>query len=93
MTDKGSFSNSKKPNYSHVAWKLWVANRIRAIREEKECCISMLALLSSLQEEYLHRVETAEIGPSSAALTKISMALGVPRSTFDIPQDFLENEG
>ena len=93
MTDKGPFSNSKKPSYSHVAWKLWVANKIRAIREEKRCCIGMLALLSSLQEEYLHRIETAEISPSTAALTKISMALGVPRSTFDMPQDFLEDKG
>ena len=92
MTDKGPFSNSKKPSYSHVAWKLWIADKIRTIREEKGCCISMLSLLSSLEEEYLHRVETAEIGPSSAALTKISMALGVPRSTFDTPQDFLAEE-
>jgi len=91
MSDKqGQFSNSKNPNYSHVAWKLWVAKQIRSLREEKGCCISMLSLLSSLPEEYLHRVETAEIGPSNSALTKISIALGVPRSTFDVPQDFLK---
>lgn len=88
MDNVKNFNNSSdQPNEGHISWKIWIARKIKAVREEKEYCIGMLSVLSSLSEEHIHRIENAEISPSDAALTKISMALSVPREIFDPPKD------
>lgn len=81
---------SKQNGDKFVAWKMWISKRIKETREKKECCIGMLSVLSSLSEEYLHKIETAEISPSDTAIVKISRALGVPRETFNPPKEISE---
>jgi hypothetical protein len=71
----------------HLVWKLWVSRKIKETRDKKEIPMGMLSIIADVPEEYLHRVEKAQQAPSDIVLKKISLALEVPRSTFDMPRE------
>ncbi len=78
---------SNPPSDKFLAWKMWVSRKLIDVMEENDCSIGMLSLLSSLPEEYIHKLRNAEISPSDIALVKISMALSIPRKTFSPPEN------
>lgn len=83
-----SFDNfgSNPPSDKFLAWKMWISKKLADVMEERDCCVGMLSILSSLPEEYIHKVKNAEISPSNHALVKISIALSIPRETFNPPE-------
>jgi len=84
MTNNSSGTND---NDRAMTLKLWFSNKLRSVREEKEVSLPMLSLLADVPEQYLHKVEEAELFPSSGAMAKIARALCISVSDFEPPSD------
>lgn len=73
-------------NEKEIERRFFIARQFHCLLEELDCNLEMLSFLTGISEEYLSKIENAEITPSRINLISISRALGIDVSQFDLPE-------
>jgi DNA-binding XRE family transcriptional regulator len=72
-----------EPSAKIAKWKRHVAERVRALREQKGMTQAQIAAKSGLTQSHVSRIENSEIAPSHRTIERLAGALGVEPSEID----------
>lgn len=68
--------------------KMWYRHHIQKIADHRHMSVGELSLMSGLSEEFLYKLWQGEVIPSTSSLQKLALALDVPLSHLELPENF-----
>jgi DNA-binding XRE family transcriptional regulator len=73
----GRVLDDENPRQAHDSWLIWISQKLKALREERDLTQTQLADLAGLPQSHISRLEAGRHSPSMKTLKKLADALKV----------------